>query len=209
MQSQEGYVAPDDYNDDFAHESLKPSDYSDIGQAKMVPREYGDEFCFTDATDYLRYNGEYWVESKQRAVGAMEEFLDLQLQDALDEVKNAMDALLVSGVDENEVTAGGKHFEKTLEGEKLELYGKYMTAKQYLGFVMKRRDMKYVVSALYFPYLQKRMQRRRIASPLPMHVLLFCFLCSCDKCDIIALSWCRFCGCAGWLVHLSAGLVCW
>jgi P4 family phage/plasmid primase-like protien len=35
VQSQEGYVAPDDYNDDFAHESLKPSDYSDIGQAKQ------------------------------------------------------------------------------------------------------------------------------------------------------------------------------
>jgi len=114
----------------------------------MVSREYGDEICFTDATDYLRYNGEYWVESKQRAVGAMEEFLDLQLQDALDEVKDAMDALLASGADENEVTAGGKRFEKTLEGDQLELYGKYMTAKQYLGFVMKRRDMKYVVSAL-------------------------------------------------------------
>lgn len=128
VQSQEGYVAPDDYNDDFAHESLKPSDYSDIGQAKMASREYGDELRFTDATDYLRYNGEYWVESKQRAVGAMEEFLDLQLQDALDEMKNAMGDLLASGADENEVTAGGKRFEKNLAGEQLELYGKYIKA---------------------------------------------------------------------------------
>lgn len=148
LQNQEGYIAPDKYNDDFARESLKPSDYSDIGQAKMVAHEYGDELRFTDATDYLRYNGEYWVESKQKAVGAMEEFLDLQLQDALDEVKNAMDALLAAGVDESDAVAGGKRFEKTLEGVQYELYGKYLTAKQYLGFVMKRRDMKYVVSAL-------------------------------------------------------------
>ena len=33
LQSQEGYIAPDDYNNGFANESLKPSDYSDIGQA--------------------------------------------------------------------------------------------------------------------------------------------------------------------------------
>lgn len=148
VQSQEGYVAPEDYNNDFAHESLKPSDYSDIGQAKVVSREYGDELRFTDATDYLRYNGEYWVESKQRAVGAMEEFLDLQLQDALDEVKTATDVLVASGADESQVATGGKRFEKTLEGEQLVLYHNYLVAKQYLGFVMKRRDMKYVVTAL-------------------------------------------------------------
>ncbi|WP_294143850.1 phage/plasmid primase, P4 family [uncultured Clostridium sp.] len=148
IQNQDGYVSPDEYNDDFACETLKPADYSDIGQAKVVSREYGDELCFTDATDYLRYNGEYWVESKQRAVGAMEEFLDLQLQDALDEMKTAMDVMIKSGADENEVAAGGKRFEKTLEGDQLDLYRKYLIAKQYLGFVMKRRDMKYVVSAL-------------------------------------------------------------
>lgn len=112
VQSQEGYVAPENYNDDFAHESLKPSDYSDIGQAKMVVREYGNEPRFTDATDYLRYNGEYWVESKQRAVGAMEEFLDLQLQDALDKVKQALDAMTASGANENDVTAGGKRLKR-------------------------------------------------------------------------------------------------
>ena len=66
----------------------------------------------------------------------------------MDEVKQALDAMTASGANENDVTAGGKRFEKTLEGEQLELYGKYLAAKQYLGFVMKRRDMKYVVSAL-------------------------------------------------------------
>ena len=30
VQSQEGYVSPEDYNDEFCRESLKPADYSDI-----------------------------------------------------------------------------------------------------------------------------------------------------------------------------------
>lgn len=80
VQEQEDYVSPEEYEDDFAPDSLKPSDYSDIGQAKVLTREYGNELRFSTATDYLRFNGEYWVESKQQAVGAMEEFLDVQLE---------------------------------------------------------------------------------------------------------------------------------
>ncbi|MEA4973956.1 MAG: phage/plasmid primase, P4 family [Candidatus Metalachnospira sp.] len=148
IQNQEDYVAPDAYNDDFSKVSLKPADYSDIGQAKVVTREYGDELVYSEATDYLRFNGEYWLESKQQAIGAMEEFLDLQLVDALDEVGRAMEALVSSGVSEEEVSAGGKRFEKTLECDQAELYHKYIAAKLYLAFVMKRRDMKYVISAL-------------------------------------------------------------
>ena len=84
VQSQEGYVPPEEY--EFENESLKPADYSDIGQAKALVREYKDELKFTPATDFIRYDGYRWVESKQRAVGAMEEFLDLQLEDAKDEL---------------------------------------------------------------------------------------------------------------------------
>lgn len=148
VQSQEGYVAPDDFNDDFIGESLKPSDFSDIGQAKVLTREYGDELCYTDATDYLRFNGEYWVESKQQAVGAMEEFLDLQLADALDEVQRALDVLVLGGLSKDVVKAGGKKFENSLQGDQLEAYRAYLAATAYRTFVLKRRDMKYVTSAL-------------------------------------------------------------
>ena len=84
--TQEGYVTPDEYNADFEGTSLKTEDYSDIGQAKVLVREYGDELKYTSATDYLRFDGECWREDKQMAIGAHEEFLDLQLQDAMDEV---------------------------------------------------------------------------------------------------------------------------
>lgn len=148
VQSQEGYVAPDDFNKDFVGESLKPSDFSDIGQAKVLTREYGNELCYTDATDYLRFNGEYWVESKQQAVGAMEEFLDLQLADALDEMQRALEVLVSGGVSKDDVKAGGKKFESSLKGDQLEAYRAFLAAIAYRAFVLKRRDMKYVTSAL-------------------------------------------------------------
>ena len=143
------FVSPEEYEDDFAPDSLKPSDYSDIGQAKVLTREYGNELRFSTATDYLRFNGEYWVESKQQAVGAMEEFLDLQLQDALDAEECAMKGMVALGFEEDAVRKGGKKFEELLtEDEEKAAYAVYLAAVAYVKFVMKRRDMKYVVSAI-------------------------------------------------------------
>lgn len=100
-------MEPDKYNSDFRAGCLKPDDYSDIGQAKMLCREYGDELRYSDATDYLRYDGDSWIEKKQLAVGAMEEFLDLQLADAQEHVENAKKVLMAAGVQETVINADG------------------------------------------------------------------------------------------------------
>jgi putative DNA primase/helicase len=145
----EGYVPPEEYNDEFGSASLKPEDYSDIGEAKMLTREYGNELKFTNATDYLRYDGDCWREDKQLAVGATEEFLDLQLADAEDAVEAAVKALVTAGVDEVTARAGGKDLEKLCDSPKLmKLYFMLLGAKTYLKFVQKRRDYKYIVSTL-------------------------------------------------------------
>src|SRR5699024_9071712 len=89
VQNQEGYVPPEDYNGEFFRESLKPADYSDIGQAKVLAKEYGAELRYTAATDYIRFCGAYRIESKQQAVGAAEEVLDLEVADAKDDVRRA------------------------------------------------------------------------------------------------------------------------
>lgn len=148
VQKQDGYVDPDSYNEDFGRESLKPSDYSDIGQAKILVREYGDELKYSDGTDYIRYNGEYWVESRQQALGAAEEFLDLQLEDARDQYAAALKELENFDIDEATAFSGGKKFEAELSGDALFAYKRYLAAMSYKAFVMKRRDMKYVMGAL-------------------------------------------------------------
>lgn len=143
VQKQSGYVPPEEYN-----KSLKPADYSDIGQAKVLAREYGNELRFTTATDYLRYNGQYWVESREMAIGATEEFLDLQLADAKDAVERAKNALMESGIDEETIAARGKALEKQIGDDRQEAFRAFCAAVAYKTFVMKRRDMKYIVSAL-------------------------------------------------------------
>lgn len=145
VQSQVGYVSPEEFNKGY---SLKPDDYSEIGQAKVLAREYEGELAFTDSTDYMRYDGTHWSESKQLAVGACEEFLDEQLKEATAAVEKAKKSLLDAGVDKDAVMAGGKALEKVIDENSEKAFKEFVMASKYYAFVMKRRDMKYVTSAL-------------------------------------------------------------
>lgn len=142
---QDGYIPPEQYNSGF---NLKPEDYSDIGQAKVLAREYGGEIVYTDATDYMRYDGVRWAESKQLAVGACEEFLDKQLDEAKTALEKAQQTLIKSGIDKETVMSGGKALEKSIDEKSEQAFAEYMMALVYKTFVMKRRDMKYITSAL-------------------------------------------------------------
>lgn len=145
--TQDGYVPPEEYNADFEGVTLKPEDYSDIGQAKVLVREYGEELKYTSATDFLRFDGDCWREDKQLAIGAVEEFLDLQLQDAMDEVARVEKVLEDAGVPKASIQAGPKELLKEVDGQLLPLAYMLMGAQTYLKFVQKRRDYKYIVSA--------------------------------------------------------------
>ena len=145
------YVDPEAYGNDFKSVSLKPPDYSDIGQAKALVKECSDELCFTEATDFLRYDGKRWLESRQMAYGCIEEFLDLQLADATDQLESAMQELLDLGESEIQIAPGKKYTDKLLQAddEKLAAAGRrFAGAVTYKNFVMQRRDMRYVKAAL-------------------------------------------------------------
>lgn len=142
----EGYVPPEEYNADFDGASLNPEDYSDIGEAKVLAREYGNELKYTNATDYLRHDGLRWVENKELALGAVEEFMDLQLTDARDEVERATEALISAGVPEEIIRAGGSGLAKVVTGDQLGPYYMFLGAQVYLKFVMKYRNYKNIVN---------------------------------------------------------------
>ena len=145
VQTQKGYIAPEEYNREY---SLRPADYSDIGQAKVLAQEYEGEMVYTDATDYMRFDGTHWAESKQMAVGACEDFLDRQLTEAKAALAKAKQNLIDAGVGKDDIAAGGKTLEKAVDADCEKAYAEYCAAQSYIAFVMKRRDMKYVTSAL-------------------------------------------------------------
>lgn len=142
--TQEGYVAPDQYNVEFG--SIKPDDYSDMGEARVLVEEYKGELLYTDATEFLSYDGICWRENRQKAVGAVEEFLDMQLVDSKGQFNECSQALIDGGIPEKVVRAGGKALEKAIPNNLEDAYKEYLAAKAYYAFVMKYRNYKNIVN---------------------------------------------------------------
>ena len=150
VSSRPDYVPPEQFNAVLpAGEvgSLMPADFSDIGQSKVLQREYGDVLAFHPATDYLRYDGTLWNENKEMALGAVEEFLDLQLADAQLLQMTTREAFLSAGGNE-EALSGDKKARITLSPEQLRLLRAYLSAQKYETFVMQRRNMRYISPAM-------------------------------------------------------------
>ncbi|MBQ3755656.1 MAG: primase C-terminal domain-containing protein [Oscillospiraceae bacterium] len=147
VQAQPGYIPPEDYAP-FAQAALRPSVYTDMGQAKVLCLDAAGELAYTTGTGYLCYNGRYWEESTVKAVGLAMRFLDRQLEDALANLSATRDALIASGVSELAVRAGGKTLERQIGVSQVSLHAAYLSALEYYRFVLQRQNMKYIESAL-------------------------------------------------------------
>ncbi len=144
VSSQPDYVPPEEFNAALPSGpvgSLMPPDFSDIGQAKVLKKEYGDVLAFHPGTDFLQYDGTVWNENKEFALGAVEEFLDLQLADAQLLVMTTREAFLRAGGSE-EALAGGKKEAGKLMPDLLPLFMAYISAQKYESFAMQRRNMR-------------------------------------------------------------------
>lgn len=145
VMKQEDYVAPDKYNEEFGG-YLRPVDQTDMDEAKVFVREYGDEIRFSPATDYIRFDGRCWIESEQLAIGAIEEFMDLQIKDAKDEVEALQKALIKAGIPKEVVALGVKEIAKAITPALVPLLNMLISAEAYKKFVLGRRDYKRIIA---------------------------------------------------------------
>lgn len=148
VQDEPGYIPPDEYNDEFGTGRLKPEDYSDIGEARVLSAECGMMLRYTSGTDYLAFGGDRWYEDKQKSLGMVENFLDLQLSDSEEAIAAAEDALMALGISGKIVKGHGKELAKSVPDDKVGLMYALMGALTYQKFVMKYRNFKNIVNTM-------------------------------------------------------------
>ena len=81
-------------------DTLEPGDFSDVGQAAVFCREYGDRVRFSKATGYLVFDGQRWVESDLQARKLCQELTARQLEEArkrLSAAREKLDKCIESG----------------------------------------------------------------------------------------------------------------
>lgn len=145
VSAQNGYIPPEEFNDAFGPGSLKPEDYSDIGEAKVLAGECSGGLRYTSATDYIAFGGDRWYEDKQKSLGAVEDFMDKQLTDANEAIRIAEENLIALGIPEADVKARSKDLKKAVPDSKMGLLFALIGADTYKKFVMKYRNYKKIV----------------------------------------------------------------
>ncbi|ETJ26184.1 Prophage LambdaSa04, DNA primase, P4 family, partial [human gut metagenome] len=76
------------------------------------------------------FNGKYWKEDKQLAIGTILEFMDLQLEEASEQYESAIKQLVQTGIPESIVREGGKGLVKLIDSPNQQpLPAKYLSAK--------------------------------------------------------------------------------
>ena len=143
--AQEGYISPEQYNQAL---QLKPSDYSDVGQATVLAREYEGKLRYSPSTDFLVYNCRFWEESKPKAQAVAQELTTRQLEEAETEIKKATDEMMKNGAWELLASMGPKKAAMAFSSEQARSFQKYENATTYRNYAIKRRDSKYITAAL-------------------------------------------------------------
>ena len=145
VSNQEGYIPPEQYNLEL---ELMPEDFSDVGQATILAREYGDKLRYSPATDFLVYNGSFWEESQPNAQGIAQELTARQLEEAEVEIQKAITEMNSNGAWALIVAMGPKKASAQFNKEQARSFEKYEQAEVYRKYAIKRRDTKYISAAL-------------------------------------------------------------
>ena len=137
ISSNQEYIPPDKYNAEF---NLKPSEYSDIGQAEVFVREYQDRLRYSPSTKYLVYNGGYWEESDLKAQGLSQDLANRQVEEADILLKKARDEMKKNGAFGLLDSLTTKKAVSLFNKEQTHSYNQYLMAENYKKYAVKRGD---------------------------------------------------------------------
>ena len=145
VSGQEGYIAPEIYNSDC---TLRPEDFSDLGQAVVMAEAYKNKLCYTPSTDFLVYNGGFWEESAPMAQRVSQELTDRQLEEAEKEIDRQTDEMKKNGAMAIIQAVGEKKAVAAFNRAQVRSYELLLNAQNYKKYAIKRRDTRQIAAAL-------------------------------------------------------------
>lgn len=129
------YIQPDRFCGNRTRGGLKPSDFTDVGQAEVFFREYGKFVCYSEATKFLVYSTNVWVEDNIRAQGLVQELTKRQLEEAR--------GLLIAA--QHQEISAEEDGEST---EKKDAKGASDAAKKYWKYIIRSRESQRISAIL-------------------------------------------------------------
>lgn len=119
---------------DFRSETLRPNNETDLGQANVFVREYGETVRYSKATDFLVYDGRVWKENELDAQRLVQELALRQTKEARTALRKANDANIAA----EEAAAGAVTDAESTDVKEAQETVK--TAKSYFKWALKQQQ---------------------------------------------------------------------
>ena len=148
ISQEEDYVPPEEWNPEKSGFRYAPDDCTDVGQARLLGRFFSHELRYSPATDFIRYDGACWQETKPGARAVAHALTDLQLEEAESAVADAMKHMAENGAQHLLIGSSRKKAESMMNGGQAEAFHAFLEAEAYRAYALKRRESKNITAAL-------------------------------------------------------------
>ncbi|NMW89515.1 phage/plasmid primase, P4 family [Mobiluncus curtisii] len=140
-----GYIPPERYAE---IQGLRPTDFTDVGQANVLADEYAQKLAFSEATDWLVYNGSFWEETRPGSRAIAQELTTRQLEQAAQLLEKAREACDSTGVTQLLSAMSLTKAKNLFTNVQWTAYEQLTGAQTYEKYVLKRRDSKAITASL-------------------------------------------------------------
>ncbi|QOQ39381.1 phage/plasmid primase, P4 family [Trueperella pecoris] len=146
VENQPGYLPPEDF--EASLDSVRPSDYSDVGQAHALTKAYPDSLRYSEATDWLVYYDGVWYESAPAAQAVAQELTERQLAEAHELLEDAKDKLATTGAGTLLGSMSKAKAQTMFNPAQREAFAAFEDAKTYATYALKRRESRGITNCL-------------------------------------------------------------
>ena len=141
ISKEESYVPPEQWNaEQPGNFTYDPQDRTDVGQARLLARYFSQELRYSPATDYIRYDGSCWQETKPGAQAVAHALTDLQLEEAENAMSEAVKRLAATGAQALLDMNSKKKAETMMNEAQRDAFTAFLQAEGYHNYALKRRE---------------------------------------------------------------------
>ncbi|VEI13870.1 Uncharacterized conserved protein [Trueperella bialowiezensis] len=140
-----GYLSPEAYAE---LTSLRPDDFTDVGQATVLAGEYADRICYSPATAWMAYDGGVWEENEPKVQHVVQELTSRQLEQAHAELDHITARAGDLGVTAMLVAMSKAKALAAFNPDQKRVYDEMVAAQEWVKFIYKCRSDRAILAVM-------------------------------------------------------------
>lgn len=140
-----GYLSPEAY---AKLTTLKPDDFTDVGQATILAGEYAGRICYSPATAWMAYENGVWEENEPKVLHVVQELTIRQLDQAQTELDAVTERAGEVGVTAMLVAMSKAKALAAFTREQARVYQQMVAVQEWMKFIYKCRSDRTILAVM-------------------------------------------------------------